>query len=822
MASVVLGPIVDATISKVIAAATEQINLAVSWKVELKRLCSKLDMIRAVLQDAESRQVGDVAVKLWLGKLRDVVREAEDVLDEVVCERREQEVRIQKQMEKKVCLFFTFSNRFIFRLKMANKIKNLIASIVEINEEATEFGLQSRLASHEPRSNPQTTYSCPSCCPRVIGREDDVSTIVDLLVDSSNKEPLSVISVVGKGGLGKTTLRAFGGSSVCDLELEAIGKQIAKKCRGVPLVANVIGASLSYRRDRGEWVSVDNNFDAWGTSSSGDDSGEWINQALQLSFDHLPNHLKQCFAFCSIFPKDFEIEKAMLIQLWMAEGFLQPSKRSSMEDIGDKYFNDLLSYSLFLDEERDSTSKIKSCKMHGLIHNLATSISKSETLTLKAGSEGNIAQVLHLNLVDAEEMVPANFVEVAGKLHSLFLKGDVLCKMPDSFKRLRILSCGGHSLWGANTNQLPTWIGEMKHLRYLDISYFQIKELPQIIMELYSLQTLRLKDLQTLQLFVVGPQEGSQIEELGCLSQLRGELRICNLEHIENSSEARKAKLSEKIGLHELRLEWADRNPEECSYDEDVLAGLKPPSYLRNLTMEYYGGEQCPSWMKPSLSQSFSLNNLGGLKISSCKKLKSIPSMSGLSSLEQLQIGDCLELTRIGDEEFAFPMSLRQLHIWSCPRLGTIGESMSTLTCLEELDLSECKDLKLVENFIRLVCLERLEIGGFSKESEEFPCLNSIHRLHAFLQVLVLCGWEKLTYLPPQIQRLTSLRELGIAVQPFSKLQLLQFIDYPELKKGCAKGSSLEWFKNFHIPDIEIDYVYRHPTRRRLSPYSET
>ncbi|GKV51734.1 hypothetical protein SLEP1_g58359 [Rubroshorea leprosula] len=283
--------------------------------------------------------------------------------------------------------------------------------------------------------------------------------------------------------------RAFGGSSVPNLELEAIGRQIAKKCKGVPLVANVVGASLSNRRDRGEWMSVNNSFDA--RSSLEDDRRAWTVRVLQLSFDRLPNTtLKQCFAFCSIFPKDWEIEKEMLIQLWMAEGFLQPSQGSSMEDIGDKYFNDLLSYSLFLEEERDSTGKIKSCKMHDLIHDLATSNSKSETLIFKAGSESNIAHVRHLNLVNAEEMVPANFVEVAGKLHSLFLKGDILGKMPDSFKRLRILSCEKGSLWRINIEQLPTWIGKMKHLRYLDISYTDIKELPQFIMELYSLQTL--------------------------------------------------------------------------------------------------------------------------------------------------------------------------------------------------------------------------------------------------------------------------------------------------------------------------------------------
>ncbi|GKV49659.1 hypothetical protein SLEP1_g56398 [Rubroshorea leprosula] len=1233
MGDLVLGPIVDATISKVISVATEQINLAVSWKAELRRLCKKLTMIHAVLQDADRRQVGESAVKLWLENLRDVACEAEDVVDEVVYERLKQEARIQKQMKKKVCLFFTFSNPFIFRLKMANKIKNLIASIAEINEEARQFGLQSRHAIHEPRSNPQVVYPLPGYRLRVIGREDDVSKIVDLLIDPSNKESLSVISIVGMGGLGKTTLaksvqshdkivrnfgktmficvsedfdvkrvlkemieclteegcsianqatlvkkmqdllknenyllilddvwnedkvkwealrdclleinknkmsrvvvttrsekiasimgtlrehmyhlqeleddkcwsiieqRAFGSSSVPSVELKEIGKQIAKQCRGVPLVANVIGASLSNQRGRNEWLSVKNKFDAWGTSSLGDDSREWIDQALQLSFDRLPNTtLKQCFAFCSIFPKDWEIEKEMLIQLWMAEGFLQPSRGSSMEDIGDKYFSDLLSYSLFLEEERDSTGKIKSCKMHDLIHDLATSNSKSETLILKAGSESNIAHVRHLNLVNAEEIVPANFVEVAGKLHSLFLQGDMLGKMPDSFKRLRILSFETGSLWRIDIGQLPTWIGKMKHLRYLDISSTNIKELPQFIMELYSLQTLRfmwcsqivkqpegvenlvslrhihfnedscmplrigrLKDLQTLQLFVVGLQEGSRIEELGCLSQLGGKLRICHLEHVENYSEAEKAKLSEKIGLHELRLEWTDRNTDECNHDEDVLAGLKPPPNLRNLTIKRYGGEKCPSWMVPSFSESFSLNNLVDLKILKCKKLKSMPIMIGLSSLQQLRISDCLELTRIGDGVFAFPKSLKRLEIWSCPRLETIGDSISTLTCLEELNLSSCGDLRLIpimsglsslqqlriqncleltkigdgafafpaslrqlcirscprletigesistltcleeldlegcedlrlipimrglsslqqlriqncleltrigdgafafpaslrqlcirscprletigesistltcleeldlsgfedlrpissvnglsslrklridecssvvslpnglssctaikeliisdchnlisisedlkdlhslvvlcifrcenlrsipeESFSCLVCLEHLGIGGFSKELEEFPYLHSIHHLNASLQGLGLHGWEKLTYLPPQIQHLTSLRELSIldfnqvealpewlgslsslqtlrivrcanlkylpsaqAMQRLSKLQYLQIFECPELKGRCAKETGLEWFKISHIPNIQIDH----------------
>ncbi|GKV51423.1 hypothetical protein SLEP1_g58082 [Rubroshorea leprosula] len=1132
MGDLVLGPIVDATISKVISAATQQINLAVSWKAELRRLRDKLTMIRAMLQDADRKQVGVSAVRLWLKKLRDVACDAEDVLDEVVYERLKQEVRIQRQMKKKVCLFFTFSSPFIFRLKMANKIKNLIASIVEINEGATEFGLQSIYATHESRCNPQTAYSSLGYCPRVIGREDDVSKIVDLLIDPNNEESLSVVSVVGMGGLGKTTLaksvqnhekivrnfgrtmficvsedfdvkkilkemfesltkegcsienevtivgriqdelknenyllilddvwnedplkwealrgclleinknkvsrmvvttrsenvasimgalgehmyhlegledeecwsiikqRAFGGSSVPNLELEVFGRQIAKKCKGVPLVANVLGASLCNQSDSGEWVSVNDSFDA--RSSMKDDRRTWIVRVLQLSFDRLPNTtLKQCFAFCSIFPKDWKIEKEMLIQFWMAEGFLQPSEgSSSMEDIGNKYFNDLLSYSLFLEEDKDSTGKIKSCKMHDLIHDLAIFNSKSETLIFKVASESNIAHVRHLNLVDAEEMVPTNFVEVAGKLHSLFLKGDILCKMPNSFKRLRIIS-----FRGANIEQLPTWIGKMKHLRYLDISYTGIKELPQFIMELYSLQTLRfmycyqivkqpkgVENLVNLRHIYFNKDSCMPLRiGIGILSQLGGKLRICHLEHVENYSEAEKAKLSEKIELYKLSLEWTERNTEECNHDEDVLAGLKPPPNLGKLTIECYGGEKCPPWMEPSLSESFSLNDLVDLKILKCKKLKSMPIMTGLSSLQQLRIWDCLELTRIGDGVFAFPKSLKRLDIWSCPRLETIGDSISTLTCLEELYLEGCEDLRLIpimrglsslrqlriqncleltrigdgafafpvclrklliwscprletigesistltcleelnlggcedlrpipsvnglsslrklridkcssvvslpnglssctalkeliisdchnlisisedlkalhslidlcifrcenlrsipeESFSCLVCLEDLEIGGFSKELEEFPYLNSIHHLNASLHGLGLHGWEKLTYLPPQIQHLTSLRELRIydfnqvealpewlgslssletlsigdcanlkylpsaqTMQCLSELQYLQIFGCPELKGRCAKETGLEWFKISHIPYIQIDY----------------
>ena len=70
--------------------------------------------------------------------------------------------------------------------------------------------------------------------------------------------------------------------------------------------------------------------------------------ALWLSYAFLPPHLKRCFAYCSIFPKDYEFEKENLIMLWMAKGFLQQfDGKKTIEKVGEGYFHGLLSRSFF-------------------------------------------------------------------------------------------------------------------------------------------------------------------------------------------------------------------------------------------------------------------------------------------------------------------------------------------------------------------------------------------------------------------------------------------------------------------------------------------
>ena len=149
-------------------------------------------------------------------------------------------------------------------------------------------------------------------------------------------------------------------------KLKEIGKEIVKKSKGLPLAAKTLGAALYSELRVKEWENVLNS-EMW------DLPNDEILPALRLSYSFLPSQLKRCFAYCSIFPKDYEFEKENLIFLWMAEGFLQQTEDTkTMEEIGDGYFLDLLSRSFF----QNSNSLKSYFIMHDHINDLARLVSE--------------------------------------------------------------------------------------------------------------------------------------------------------------------------------------------------------------------------------------------------------------------------------------------------------------------------------------------------------------------------------------------------------------------------------------------------------------
>lgn len=429
-----------------------------------------------------------------------------------------------------------------------------------------------------------------------------------------------------------------------------IGKQIVKKCGGVPLAARTLGGLLRDRREESYWLYVKES-ELWEM----DDGQSEILPTLRLSYSLLRPYLKRCFAYCSLFPKSYEFKKEKLIHLWMAEGLILANKeRRPLEDIGNDYFNQLLCLSFFQEVKESRDDGMKVYRMHDLIHDLAQSVAGDEFLKLEhAPTPSNLAKTRHSSIVSnfQSSIIPPALL-TAKRLRTLLLlspgvgSGEVRSFSPTDFMYLRVLdlSCCG-------IKRLPTLIGNLIHLRYLDLSNTSIQELPNTICDLLNLQTLNLSGcyqllklpdsmgklinlrhlkisgcvrlthmptgigklvhVQTWPIYIVGKGIGESIAELSCLN-LRGELNIKCLENVRDAKEAKTANLKEKH-LHVLGLFLGDDNGntrlendteslhstglslgDDCDARlrevEDILECLEPHPNLKKLFIKGYPG----------------------------------------------------------------------------------------------------------------------------------------------------------------------------------------------------------------------------------------
>ncbi|XP_057742151.1 putative disease resistance RPP13-like protein 1 [Arachis stenosperma] len=135
--------------------------------------------------------------------------------------------------------------------------------------------------------------------------------------------------------------------SVENPTLEKIGRDIVKKCDGLPLAAQALGGILRGNSDIRYWNHLLKS-EIWELSN------DRINvvPALRISYYFLPSYLKQCFVYCSLYPKDYEFSKDELMLLWMAENFLQPVGKKTMEEVGGEYFDELIARSFLQPQYR--------------------------------------------------------------------------------------------------------------------------------------------------------------------------------------------------------------------------------------------------------------------------------------------------------------------------------------------------------------------------------------------------------------------------------------------------------------------------------------
>jgi len=100
--------------------------------------------------------------------------------------------------------------------------------------------------------------------------------------------------------------------------LQEIGRKICFKLRGTPLAAKTLGRLLNSKLSEDHWSYIEGS-ELWEQPQKDGD----ILPALRLSYLYLPIELRRCFAFCSMFPKDYSFERHEIVDIWVAQGFMR-------------------------------------------------------------------------------------------------------------------------------------------------------------------------------------------------------------------------------------------------------------------------------------------------------------------------------------------------------------------------------------------------------------------------------------------------------------------------------------------------------------------
>ncbi|KAH1057881.1 hypothetical protein J1N35_035946 [Gossypium stocksii] len=539
--------------------------------------------------------------------------------------------------------------------------------------------------------------------------------------------------------------RAFGmEKNGSNANLETIGRQIVQKCGGVPLAIKAIGSRLRFRSQEREWLRVKDS-EIWELEDEGR-----ILAVLRLSYEHLPPYMRQCFSFCSIFPKDFVMTKDELIGLWMANGFIRSRGALDLHDMGCEIFSEL-SWRSFFQEIKEDVDGTVTCKMHDLIHDLATSIMGQECCVIKANEGSQIPKTArHLFVYDYNRSPSTNVMDfpTLQPLQSLIQRGYHfnLFNRSGFFSEQKYLKVLYMDFESSNIA-----FKSLKHLRYLHLEDSPLKTLPESTSSLHNLQTLSLRNCHSLQMlpkgtknlknlryldirqchaltsmpvalgqlsflrrlsmFIVGKEDGCGIDELKELA-LEGELSIKGLHNVKSSMEAKNANLIKKHNLRSLSLSWPVSSNESSHHqnDEEILSALQPHSNLKELSIINYQGLMFPYWMMDLL-----LPNLVEISLQNCERCHQLPPLGKLRFLKVLRIGGMGALKYIdnnfyGDMESSFP-SLEVLSIRGalCLEEWTTVNGREHFPLLSSLTIKDCPKLVKLPMF---QSLKHLHIGG--------------------------------------------------------------------------------------------------------------
>ncbi|KAL4567794.1 hypothetical protein LXL04_023388 [Taraxacum kok-saghyz] len=480
----------------------------------------------------------------------------------------------------------------------------------------------------------------------------------------------------------------------CPWRLYDIGKQISRKCCGLPLAVSITAGLL---REVAESLS----------SYIVNDPNQYMD-TLALSYNHLPPHLRQCYLYLGAFPVDCDIPVHKLILLWVAQGFVDQSTSKTLEDVAHSYLMDLLGRSLVMVSKKGADGQIKACHIHELLRSMCLWKANEEGFSPIMYRYGRVASSLsHVAGVSESETNQVNLVLCCPlELGECFHVGRSFDY--ETYKLVRILDIESISILSFSKDVL-----KLVNLRYLAIQADDGNP-PASISNLVHLQILII--LSRRNIFV--PKSTWDIECLRHLYIKTGENLIqgvssdCILENLQTISGVcpstsfsgiltRTPKLR-KLGIHGPLvsplgvLDFPNIRSLNC------LETLK----LSNTKMYHSTVKSCSIRMFPEmltrltlLNTSLNWNEIGTigllpnlevlkLNVNACIGNIWETSDTGFRNLKLLKLQD-LDIGKWEASSGHFPR-LQRLVVRRCSRLEEIPSAIGNIFTLELIEVSWC------------------------------------------------------------------------------------------------------------------------------------
>uniref|UniRef100_J3M864 Uncharacterized protein n=2 Tax=Oryza brachyantha TaxID=4533 RepID=J3M864_ORYBR len=351
----------------------------------------------------------------------------------------------------------------------------------------------------------------------------------------------------------------FGSHSNCPPELSEVSYDIVRKCGGLPLAVVTVASLLATQLQKQEqWDCINKTL---GYSLLTNHNLEGMEQLLNLCYNNLPEHLKACMLYLSMYQENNIIWKDDLVNQWIAEGFICPIEGNEKEESSRAYFNELIGRNIIQPVHINDNGEVLSCVVHHMILNLIARKSTEENFVIAIDHSQATTRLadkvrrLSIHFGNVEDATPPTNMRLSqvrtlgfwGVLNSMsFIVGFQLLKVLilhfwgdedaisfDLTKILELVQLKYLKVTSNVTLKLPTHMQGLQYLETLKIDG-KIGAVPSDIIHLPSLLHLNLpaktnlpngiahiSSLRTLEYFDLSCNTAENVQSLGELINLR-------------------------------------------------------------------------------------------------------------------------------------------------------------------------------------------------------------------------------------------------------------------------------------------------------------